>query len=116
MQPNVAGAAKRRLQCHDAESLRALADEPRLPSSFIGSSSTGSGSTGSGSGVGSSIGGCVGWTYTVERSPSGVPKPGWIASAPSAHCTFSYRLSNASAAVHRVGVGYLKSYEHMGQV
>jgi hypothetical protein len=100
MLPNVAGAARRRLQCHDAESLRALAE------------------TGGESGEGAGSGGCRGWAYTVERSPSGVPKPGWIASSPGAACTFAYPLGNAStsAPVHRIGLGYLKSYEHMGTI
>ena len=89
MLPNVAGAAKRRLECHDAESLRALA-EPAA----------------------------CNWAYTVERSPSGVAKPGWIATAPLVACTFTYDFRAAANAtgLHRIGVGYLKSYEHMGKV
>jgi len=50
MLPNVAGAEARRLECHDADSLHALVERE----------------------------GCIGWAYAVERSPSGVPKPGWL--------------------------------------
>jgi hypothetical protein len=50
MLPNVAGAEARRLECHDADSLHALVERE----------------------------GCIGWAYAVERSPSGVPKPGWM--------------------------------------
>jgi len=88
MLPNVAGAERRRLECHDADSLRALV-EPE---------------------------GCRGWAYVVERSPSGIPKPGWMANEPGAVCTFAYPLDASSSATNRVGVGFLKSYERMGQV
>ena len=123
MLPNVAGAESRRLECHDPNSLRALAAPP-------------------------GPGGCDGWSYVVERSPSAVPKPGWLATNPSASCTFTYSftqppinatslstssVSSASStsnvrvvdasggawggvALHRVGIGYLKSYEHMGTI
>lgn len=87
MLPNVAGTASRRLQCHDAESLKALVDP----------------------------GGCVGWAHAIEFSPSGAPKPGWVATAPGAHCTFAYDLANASASTQRIGIGFLRSYAHMGQ-
>lgn len=89
MQPNVAGAASRRLECHDADSLHALVDRTE---------------------------GCPGWAYTLERSSSGVPKPGWIATSAGARCTFAYTLSPGSSATHRIGIGYLKSYERMGRV
>ena len=132
MLPNVAGAAKRRLQCHDAESLRGLAE--RGSGRYGGRGDGGGGvATGGGAyaggegGAAAAVttavttavragGGCVGWSYTIERSPSGIPKPGWISSSPSSYCTFSYALSNTSAPVHRVGVGFLKSYERMGKV
>ena len=99
MLPNVAGAALRRLECHDADSLRKLAEPPGKDT-------------------------CDGWSYVVERSPSGVPKPGWLAYTPGAACTFTYAFhhhhkqtnNGTAASLHRIGIGYLKSYEHMGRV
>lgn len=50
----------------------------------------------------------------MERSSSGVPKPGWVATVAGASCVLSYAIAtNASA--HRVGLGFLKSYERMGR-
>lgn len=104
MLPNVAGAAARRLDCHDADSLWRIVDRSR----------------------------CHGWAHVIERSPSGVPKPGWLADRAGSSCVFAYDVerphrSNGvgdSPAAHRatpvimnrVGIGYLRSYEHMGTV
>ena len=125
MLPNVAGASHRRLECHDAASMAKLVQRAS----------------------------CAGWEHVVERSPSGVPKPGWVATKPGASCTFAYAVAggskggeparaadagwasdggpelssaaNAPAAAgsagggpssNRIGIGYLKSYEHMGVV
>jgi len=41
---------------------------------------------------------CQGWAYVVERSPSGIAKPGWIATEVGASCVFAYTLgSNVSS-------------------
>ena len=94
MLPNVAGASRRRLECHDASSMRALVERNPLGG--------GNDPLGGNSPLGgiSPLGGCSGWTYVVERSPSGVPKPGWIAHRPGASCTFTYGLSLSAHVPH----------------
>jgi len=106
--PMQEGILEAHMECHDAESMHFLGMVDRHR--------------------------CHGWSYTVERSRwTGAPKPGIIATAPGAQCTFTYALgvppapkaggaSPASSAamphssIHRVGVGFLRSYERMGRV
>ncbi|KAL1525030.1 hypothetical protein AB1Y20_019904 [Prymnesium parvum] len=60
---------------------------------------------------------CHGWQYVVERSASGVAKPGYIASTAGSSCLFAYHISNLSnVRRHSIGIGYLKSYTNMGRV
>ena len=40
----------------------------------------------------------------------------WLDCACHAQCTFSYALGDTTSVANRVGIGYLKSYEHMGSV
>ena len=91
-----AGLQQPRMECHDADSMRTHG--------LVEMTS------------------CRGWSYIVERSRwSGAPKPGWVATSAGARCTFVYPLSAPSASheeerIHRIGVGFLRSYEHMGRV
>ena len=107
--PMQEGILEAHMECHDAESMHFLGMVDRQR--------------------------CHGWSYTVERSRwTGAPKPGIIATAAGAQCTFTYALdvpprtpktggaSSASSAamphssIHRVGVGFLRSYERMGRI
>ena len=67
-----------------------------------------------------------GWTYIVERNAQGLPKPGYIAVEPGSTMDLCYRpelkrASMANAGLHHQvtvawSLGYLMSYEHMGQM
>ena len=56
------------------------------------------------------------WAFVTELSRSGQPKPGWQANTSGARCDFSYPITARGSEAHRVGVGFLKSYQHMGKV
>ena len=67
-----------------------------------------------------------GWRYTVERNSQGLPKPGYIAETPGATMDLCHRPElrlEQQERTHRVlnvqvawSLGYLMSYEHMGQM
>lgn len=67
-----------------------------------------------------------GWTYTVERNAQGLPKPGYIAVEPGSTLDLCYRPELKPTRIANVrdqyqvsvawSLGYLMSYEHMGQM
>ena len=87
MQPSVTTAEGQGLECYGANEIASLVDQTA----------------------------CTGWQLQVEYTPSGVPKPGWIASNAGASCSFTYS-SSSNASTHRIGIGFLKSYQRMGRV
>ena len=66
-----------------------------------------------------------GWRYTLERNSQGLPRPGYVAEQPGATLDLCYRptlrreqLSSKQSVVHSIAwsLGYLMSYERMGQM
>ena len=89
MQEGVDARERQGLRCYGADSISDLIDAPR----------------------------CTGWHLALEHSSSGAPKPGWVATDAGSACSFAYDIPvDSNATAHSIGVGYLKSYAHMGRV